>query len=111
MREAKPQPRLAGSKACSNAGPHGSSRWHRLTKRRGSYGLCWCVEKPIACRQQSQVAQPEAEGTPSALPQLTGEEGDGGVMANRSNPELGRTRQVLCAFQRVNLFGSQAADC
>src|SRR6516225_6250030 len=29
------------------------------------------------------------------LPQLTGEEGDGGVMANRSNPELGRTRQAL----------------
>src|SRR6516165_941202 len=32
------------------------------------------------------------------LPQLTGEEGDGGVMANRSNPELGRTRQALCAI-------------
>ena len=32
------------------------------------------------------------------LPRLTGEEGDGGVMANRSNPELGRTRQALCAI-------------
>jgi len=32
------------------------------------------------------------------LPQLTGEQGDGGVMANRSNPELGRARQVLCAI-------------
>ena len=31
------------------------------------------LEKPIACRQQSQMAQPEAEGTPSALPQLMGE--------------------------------------
>jgi hypothetical protein len=28
----------------------------RLTKRRGSYGLCSCMEKPIACQQQSQVA-------------------------------------------------------
>jgi hypothetical protein len=26
-------------------------------KWRGSYGLCSCVEKPIACRQQPQVAQ------------------------------------------------------
>ena len=32
------------------------------------------------------------------LLQLTGEEGDGGVMANRSNPELGRARQMLCAI-------------
>ena len=26
--------------------------------------VCSCVEKPIACRQQSPVAPPEAEGTP-----------------------------------------------
>ena len=45
----------------------------QANKRRGSYGLCSCVEKPIAYRQQSQVAQPEAEETPSALPQLMGE--------------------------------------
>jgi hypothetical protein len=36
-----------------NAGPHDSSRWRRLTKWRGSYGLCSCVEKPIVGRQQS----------------------------------------------------------
>ena len=47
-----------------------------LTKRRGSYGLCWCVEKPIACRQQSQVAQPEAEGTP-----ISGSTADGVMRA------------------------------
>ena len=39
----------------------------QANKRRGSYGLCSCVEKSIACQQQSQVAQPEAEGTPSAV--------------------------------------------
>jgi hypothetical protein len=36
-------------------------------KRRGSYGLCSCVEEPIAFQRQSQVARPEAEGTPSAV--------------------------------------------
>jgi transposase len=34
-----------------------------------------------------------------------------GVMANRSNPGPGRTRQAFCAIERANLFGSQAADC
>jgi len=40
---------------------------------------------------------PLAKEPHQRLPQLMGEEGDGGVMANRSNPELGRTRQALCA--------------
>jgi hypothetical protein len=88
----------AGSKACSSAGPHGSSQLHRLIKRRGSCGLCWCMEKPIARRRQSQVAPPEIKEPHRRLPQLTGEKGDDGVMANRSKPELGRTRQALCAI-------------